>query len=142
VEINSDDGFDKLALAGAYVREFVFQPPKSLELRIIRLNSHDGSGNGIAEEGSLAFRRIETCELLVTSDPWLEILSSQSHSTSPLREKFNNRFKAGEVWFKEHTKFHFELRFEHGCVNLLAESYEYEITKLSPAKVIGTPPQY
>jgi hypothetical protein len=51
------------------------------------------------------------------------------------------RQRAKNVYYKDGTKTHFEIRFEIGSIEVLADAYEYEITKLSNAQVIGQPPK-
>lgn len=140
MEMKTAEGFTSLALRHSFVREMVRESSEKLTLKIVRLNSHDGNGNGIAEEGTLSFHRIETTKLNVIANSWLEIVSLHVHEDSQLVADFNKNLASGNVFYKGAPKTHFEVQFETGSIHLLAEAWGYEITRLSAAQVQGTPP--
>jgi hypothetical protein len=128
------DDFGSLPLAEAYVPELLIRAPYEVTLKTLRQQPATDDRT-VAEEGQLRFVGVELVVLNGQTTPWLQIVSLKSHLTSPRLRDWEVKAASGQIFHRGLTMRHFEIVIEAGNIELLAERFDYQITKLTPARI-------
>lgn len=134
------DDFNELKIDGAVIREIVFVPSRSVRMSVLRAPETE-SERQVTTQHSLDFQGIHCCTFKFDANPWLEIESHYTLSSSDYLEQ-RLQFLSSKVQSSDTQPeiFHFQIILDEGQIDILAErftsSVEEEMPHLGPSEAV------
>ena len=127
--------FMALKLKGAYVRDLLIFPKKKLLVGVMIPPVNQGkSSPRITRSYDLQFNKIVDFDIDVSAAPWLEIVSHDVLTQSPLVNRFHERErKRSSSDIPQTLVQHFQIVFDEGKVDILAETCTISLVEELPA---------
>ena len=126
------ENFRDLQIDGAVIRAVSFIPARSLELSVLRAPQSDAEKQ-ITIQYALRFDQIRSCRFNFLAEPWAEIKSHDVLTASEyLAEYEKSKNSRSELWARDAKVTHFQLVFDEGQIDIIAEQFRSTIEQEMP----------
>jgi hypothetical protein len=126
--------FNKLDLQGAEVRQVRISPGKHLALELMLIPKADAERREVRIVEVL-FEALHRYDIRIHGAPWLEVISCREIKNSEFLDTFSPRSQVeGLRPVSKEELTHFEIVFDEGSINILAENWTLRTVESLPVQ--------